>query len=416
MRSKVLENSVNKTIQFSTVFLSSGSSLYADFSNKERTTNDSFFFDLNDMKKILKLSVSLKIYSIFLYAEKGINIDNTRKVYDKFLTLLKANDLPKKIMEFLRIIAIKTNMRLIKYGIKNYKEEDESIDVCVFEAFKFVFNYGLIIHDYKRNPIPFFGKIIEKEVEYSKCKKQKIYIDDIEKLDGKIDGTIYKKKPEESVFVEDLILKKLYNTSKYFLSRMHQNNGENKKPKTGPIGHIDKIENISPIWEFILAPILEKAISINCKPLLKVRPIHVACISFYLGHQLNTIFLNQYTNFFNISFLFPTKPATKRFYRLKNVSFFINSTHHIPIYDSFIFNGSRINIVRILESFFGRILSTEFKSTFNGRSEKIDINDEFEKETINLVLKFLKGNVQNELDKLRKILGEDLQIYGQSLN
>ena len=416
MRFKILENSVNKTIQFSIVFLNAGSLLYAGFSDIEKTKNEYYFFDLNDIKKIMKLSVSLKVFSSFLYAEKGINIDNQRKIYDKFFILLKAQRLPSKIMKYVEIIAKNTKMLQVKYGIRNYYDEDYSTDICVLEAFKFIFNNGFIIHDYKRNPIPFFKKIIEKQVEYSILKKQIIYIDDIDNHEGKNTSKTYKKKSAESVIAEKYVLKQLYNTSKYFISRIHQTYAGKNILKIGFNGHIDKIVYTSPIWEFILAPILFKAININYKQLLKVGPKHVACISFYLGHQLNKIFLNQYNNFLKLSFVFPTKPVTKGYYRLKNISYFLNSTHHTPIYDSFIFNGSRINIVRTLEFFIEKILSTEFKSTFDGRPEKIEINDEFEIETINFVLMFLKGDFQNEVEKLKKIFDDDLETYGQSIN
>jgi len=119
LRDELLINNVNKTLQFSTVFLSLKEKDidYASFSDEKKTTTDSFFFDSNDIKKFLKLSISLKIYSVFLFTQKDLPDDNFEKLFSKFLILLHADNIQGKLYNYLKMIAIRE---------KKYKSKDKS--------------------------------------------------------------------------------------------------------------------------------------------------------------------------------------------------------------------------------------------------------------------------------------------------
>jgi hypothetical protein len=48
----------------------------------------------------------LKIYSIVLNTETRIGLENNRKINHQFLTLLKADHLPSKLLKYLEILSI----------------------------------------------------------------------------------------------------------------------------------------------------------------------------------------------------------------------------------------------------------------------------------------------------------------------
>ena len=114
-----LKKNVNKTLQFSTVFVSLNNIDYAEFADESQRTNDSIFFDTKDIIKIFKLSQALKIYSIVLNTEAGIDLENRRAIWNKFITLLKADHLPSKLHEFLEIFSINEK----KNKIRDYSEK-----------------------------------------------------------------------------------------------------------------------------------------------------------------------------------------------------------------------------------------------------------------------------------------------------
>ena len=129
-RYSFLKKNVNKTLQFSTVFVNVNDIDYAGFADDSQRTKDSIFFDTKDILKIVKLSQTLKIFSIVQNAESGINHEKYQEIYYKFLTLLKAEHLPSKLLEFLEMLSIKTKK-------DNLRDEDD-IDSLMLEVFNHI--------------------------------------------------------------------------------------------------------------------------------------------------------------------------------------------------------------------------------------------------------------------------------------
>ena len=204
------------------------------------------------------------------------------------------------------------------------------------------------------------------------------------------------------------MLDELYKKSEHFILEKRRNL-ESEKLKVSQVPeHIVNITHPSPFWAFIMAPILAKSLKIDHERLMKIHPRRTACISYYLGHKINTIFFNQFPNLFRLSFLFPVEQATSRIYRLKNISTFIDSTHQFSG-DLFMrFMGSRIFLVRLIEDFIGKVKWTGFASTYSGNSIDVKINDEFELETIEFLINYFQGNFQNEIGSIKEFLDNDL--------
>jgi hypothetical protein len=319
-----LRKTVNKTLQFSTVFVSVNNINYREFADESQRTNDSIFFDTKNILKIFRLSQALKIFSIVLNTETGINLENRRAIWNKFITLLKADHLPSKLHKFLEILSINAKKNKIRnYSEKTVADDEDNIDNLILESFNFILYEGLIIHDHKRNPIPFFAGILNTNIKYGgkfKSDNSIVFVDD--EVDP-IEEQNSRKGSKEKIIADNYTLNQLYDISFCYLSKVHQNRRKNKIGNKKLPEHLDKVKHNSPFWDTILTPILSKAIGIGDARLRNILPQQAACISFYSGQKLNSIYSKKYTNLFRLAFLFPITQPNFRIYRLKNVSHFI---------------------------------------------------------------------------------------------
>jgi hypothetical protein len=363
-----LKENVNKTLQFSTVFVSENNINYAEFADESQRTNDSIFFDTKDILKILKLSQSLKTYSIVLNTETGIDLENRRAIWNKFITLLKADHLPSKLHKFLEIISInEKNNKIRDYSEKTVADDEDNIDNLILETLNFILFEKLITHDYKRNPIPFFVGILNTNIEYGgkyKPDNSIVFIDDDEV--DKIDDKISRRGSTEKIRADKNILKQLYRISLFYLSSAYKSTHNSKIGNQKYKKILEKIEYTNPFWNTILAPALSKPIGIGCEKLREIPPKQAAVISFYSGAKLNSILSKKYQNLFRLAYLFPINSPDFRFYRLKKVSQFINATLQFPVKDLSSIGGSRIYTLRLIEDFIGKIKSTPFCSICTG--------------------------------------------------
>jgi hypothetical protein len=176
---------------------------------------------------------------------------------------------------------------------------------------------------------------------------------------------------------------------------------------------INKINYISPFWEIILVPILSKSIGLNLKYLLKQSPKKVAVISFYLGHQLKSLFNQTFYSFLDLSVYYPkSKVPESTKYRLKNISHFINSTLKYSMHDIHINWGSRIRLVRLIEDFIGKMKTktANYSNILTGKHMgRIDF-DQIEEKTIDYLDMYFLKNLKYEARELEKIISKDINF------
>jgi hypothetical protein len=242
--------------------------------------------------------------------------------------------------------------------------------------------------------------------EFENAKNKIIYVDNIfEKYDP---GNFKAKKDELKEKVENWMLDELYKKSERLILEKRRNFKSEKLKVSQVPEHIVNITLPSPFWASIMAPILENSLEIDYERLKKIHPRRTACISYYLGHKINSIFFKKFPNLFRLSFLFPVEQATSRIYRLKNISTFIDSTHKFSRDLLISVGGSRIFLVRMIEDFIVKVKSTGFASTYSGNSIDVKINDEFELETIEFLINYFQENFQNEIESVKEIIAKDL--------
>jgi len=405
-----LNQNVKATLQFSTVFVSVNNIDYAGFADETQKTNDSIFFCSKDIIKIIKLSQAMKIYSIVLNTEAGICHEKKQNLYYQFLTLLKADYLPPKLLKFLKILSINAKKNKIRdYSEKKVDDDEDNIDSLVLETFKFILYEGLIRHDYKRNPIPFFAGIFYTNIKYG-GKYQKDFAfdlndDEVETIEDKIS----RRESREKIIADNFTLNRLYDISLFYLSNTYEGHLKAETSNVNYSKFLEKIEYTSPFWDAILAPLLSKSTGIRYEKLREIYPQQAAAISFYSGMKLNLIFNPKYQNLFGLAFLFPINPPKFHNYRLKNVSQFINATLQFPIKVLPCMGGSRIHIVRLIEDFIGKIKSTPFCSNNTGDLIKNIQTDKIETETIDYIVRYVTNGFEQELKEFETAIWNDFR-------
>jgi len=417
----VLENNVKKTIHFSKVFVNLNYINYAKFADQGRRTKDSIFFDSRDIENFIKLSHALKIYSIVLNTEDGIDLENRRAIWQKFITLLKSQNLPSKLHKFLEILAINSKKNKIRdYSEKSEKkvdDDEDNIDNLICEAHNFILYEGLIIHDYKRNPIPFFVGILNTNIKYGgkyKPDNSLVFIDDDEV--DKIEDKISKRESREKIKADNSLLNQLYRISLFYFSSAYNSTHRSKNGNQKYKKILEKIEYTSPFWNAILAPVLSKAIGMDYEKLREISPKQAAVISFYFGIKLNSIIKKKYQNLFRLAYLFPINSPDFRYYRLKSVSQFINAAIQFPITDLSPIGGSRIFIAKLIEDFIGKIKSTPFCSICTGHVINNIQTEKLEIETIDYIVRYFTNGFEEEIKEFETAIAEEFDCYKNEKN
>ena len=398
-RYSYLKSNVNKTLQFSMVFVNVNNTNYAEFADDSQKTNNSVFFDSKDILKILKLSNALKIYSIVQNTLTGIAHEKYREIYHHFLTLLKADQLPSKLLELLKI-------NLISARKNKFTDED---DILILEALNYVLYNGLISLDHKRNPIYFFIGIFKSYIKFGgKYKPDETihYIDDMVESEK---DTIIKQSSKLGTRVSNITLNQLYRISLSYLVNKYERHIKIETGNTKYPIFLKGIKYNSPFWDLILAPLLSNVTGITHEKLKMISPQLAAPISFYCGLKLNPIFSFQYRNLFRLAYLFPVNQIEVRNYRLKNVSHFIDASLQYPINELSRINGSRIFLARLVEDFIGWILSIDFHSSYTGHLINKISTDKIEIETINYIVRYFTCGVEGELKEFEKIVAKDFE-------
>ena len=161
---------------------------------------------------------------------------------------------------------------------------------------------------------------------------------------------------------------------------------------------------------------MSKTVGIGYEKLRKISPKQAAVISFYSGIKLNSIFSKKYQNLFRLAYLFPINSPDFRFYRLKNVSQFINSTLQFPIKDLSPIGGSRIFILRLIEDFIGKIKSTPFRSICTGHVINNIQTEKLETETIDYIVRYFTNGFEKEIKEFKIAIANEFDRYKNKKN
>jgi uncharacterized protein YdhG (YjbR/CyaY superfamily) len=224
------------------------------------------------------------------------------------------------------------------------------------------------------------------------------------------------KESKEKIKADNYTLNRLHNISLFYFSNIHTNLQKIKIDDKKAPELLEEIKYISPFWDAILAPVLSKAAGIGYKKFRAISPEQAAVISFYFGKKLNSIFFKKYQNLFRLAYLFPINHPEFRYYRLKNVSQFINAALQFPIKDLSPIGGSRIFILRLIEDFIGKIKSTPFRSICTGSAINNIQTEKLETETIDYTVRYFANGFEEEIKEFETVINEEFDRYKNEVN
>jgi len=413
-RYKFLHVYLRTIVNYADFFVENNGVDYAEFADESKKGDSGVFFDENEIKKIIKFSEALKIYTLFSNTETRLSDEYHKKIYYDILSNLDANSSVSKILELLKVLGLKSNKTQWQYydNLSHYSSSK------VMEAFNIITNIQIIVCKYDRNPIPFFIEIFNNIAQWrDPYKEDGIGYEDDESQNDKDDKFLF----DERIHILNKIayrydLSKVEQISDSFLVDSY---GYQTKKMTSKIGDIllrkrlKQIKYISPFWDFIIAPIFSKATGIRYSFLRKQSPKRVAVMSFYLAHLLNPLLNNKFLYLFNLAAYYPESEIPESTtYRLNNISHLINSTLNISRDDLIHIGGSRIKLVRIIEDFIGkmRIRTVKYCNILTGQAMD-GINFKLiEVKTIDYLIRYFSNNFETEIQGLKEAISKDIKI------
>jgi len=401
-RFNLLKNNAKSIAEYSCDFINKKGIDYTAFADDKKRIEDSIFFEANEIKKIILLSEAFKIYSLFSNRKEGLCLDYFRKINTQFVDLFEADDVIDKIFSLIESI----------YYVKNGQKEKRGKSDEILLSFNSILSKTLPICLYDKNPIVFFVHIIKNKKKWrvQGIKEKVAYSHEDE------DGYIYEDEDESdwdkpvSLLMKEaynITLRELETISRACLIKKSREKGIKFLPDS-----IKKIEYISPLWEFMVAGLLSKAISIKYYDLKRQNPRRTALLSFYFADKMKPIFSNKYQYLFYLADFYATsQPPDFTQYRLKNVSKLIERT--LNYYGMRLANigGSRVSFARGIETFVGKMNNTRFRNILTGEElSKIEV-EQLEIEIIDFLSECLFENVEGKLGKLKNTIGQDLKGF-----
>lgn len=408
-RYNFLHKNLGTMVNYADFFVENNGVDYAEFADENKKSESSIFFDENEIKTIIKLSESLKIYALCSNTEFRLSFEYHKKIYNEFIDILTADKVPSKIFELCDYLKLQCQKTIWH----NYDNLSHYSFIKVMKAFDTITSKGLIVCSYEKNPIPLFIAIFNKTAGWrDEYKEDVIIYEDHESQNDRDDKFLFNERIHvdlKQIIIKDL-LSKFEEKSFSFLVDSYRDQTVKMSVRKEDIllkKRLKQIKHISPFWEFIIAPIFSKASGIHYNFLRKQSPKRVGVMSFYLAHLLRHLFNNKFIYLFSLAAYYPESEIPESTtYRLTNVSHLINSTLNFSNDDLRRIFGSRIKFARIIGEFIGkmRIGTAKYCNILTGQAMgSIDFK-QIEIETIDYLTSFFSGNLRTEIQGLEEYI------------
>ena len=393
-----------------------GVDYYTLFYDKEIAQVSSFPYEV---KKIIQMSVALKICSLLLNSPEGLSEDYYRKdgnqpeasfgaanARRQIIRVLEALNEPREEETTPRII--KTESGRVFFLVLPLKRLSLYEEVDLVEVSRRII--GLLpTLEYDRDPIPLFLGVI-KNVRKGKWQNylQEAGIEYVDNLEGKIHFSW-----DEQIGVADK-LSQLAQTLESELIKGVKNSPKRKSSIEKDLAlqllnkRLKEIKHASPYWRFVTVPLIAKVFGIRDKSerkkLERMYPKGAALLSFHIGKEFRTLFPKGYSYVLEFANCFAvTEPPWDTKWSLHSVSHFINTTLKLTNSDLMEKGfGSRIDFARFVERFVGVMRRTNLCYILTGQEVKIDV-PRLEKEATEYFFDIIFTDLLNDskLDQLR---------------
>jgi len=408
-KAEVVMNNIENIQTFSNTFLESLNIDYSQFVDETKAKKNSILFMPDEISEIIKLSCSLKIYSIISNNEKlalGKNLH--KQVYNKFAANLIETEIVSKIFDVIKTKTFRYNLtdKFMWDYIKTIQCKD--IGIHIIEIFNFIMNNIIILCEEDKNPITYFVGVIDESVKWflrSVYKGTIVYDDSISTEDihgihvnnlitysfndtlGKLKAiaieTIYEKLEQESVLAVD-------NSDQALVDF------ENR---------LKSIKHISPLCQSLIFPILSKMTKISYVHFKTISAEHSAVLSFYTNRLFQKVFKSDFKNLFSLLDYYPmTAPSINTTYKIKSIHDYIKSSNNIKNFYGF--NTKKLPH-KALCHFVGRVSRINFCHLITGHKLSGIPLSKVEGDMINLYTHFFAGQLDSKIDEMTTLMNAD---------
>jgi len=385
------------------------------FVDETKAKKSSILFNVKEIKKIIRLSCYLKIYSIISNSE-SLKLDQRlhRKVYNQFASEVLNSDVVNKIFNIIKTKTFRYNLT-DKYMWDYIKMiHCKTIDVHVIEIFNFIMNSILILCEEDRNPITYFVSVVQESINWflrSVYKGQIVYDDTISTEDihgSNIDNLKTYSYNDTLGRLKGIAFEQIYNNLERTEILLFPSSEETNFDKSiiEFQDRISKIDFISPLCDCLVYPILSRITSIPYVHFKTLTPDHSIVLSVYTQNLLRKSFkISEYRNLFSLLSYYPKKDvAVATTYKVKSMEEFVNFSQSVNNFFGF---KSKLILGSMLGYFIGRISRVDYASIFDGKELSGIPLSKIEQEMIQFYTLLFANKFDDEFDKMRNLMNLD---------
>lgn len=323
---------VERLKSFSNSYIDSRKIDFSQFVDESKAKKSSILFNPDEIEKIIKLSASLKIYSVISNSENlqfGQKLH--REIYNKLASVVEGTEIISKIFN---VVKTKT----FRYNITDKCMWDyikliqcKSIDVHVVEIFNFIMNSILVLCEEDKNPITYFVGVIDESVKWflrSVYKGSVVYDDSIstEDIQGINTDNLKTYSYNDTLGrLKTIAFEKIYETLEGQSTMSFEKSGPSDEYLVHFHNRLSKIEFISPLCDSLVFPVLSKITEIPYSHFKTLSPEHCAVLSVYTQNLLSRAFRGEFKSLFSLLSYFPlSSPSIATTYKLKDVHEYLN--------------------------------------------------------------------------------------------
>lgn len=405
------EVEVRKMKDFSNSYIDSLSIDFSQFVDESKAKRSSILFTAEEIEKIIKLSASLKIYSVISNSENlrfGQKLH--REIYNKIASDIMETEIIYKIFNIIKTKTFRYNLT-DKYMWDYIKlVQCKSIDVHVVEIFNFIMNSILVLCEEGRNPITYFVGVIDESVKWflrSVYKGSVVYNDSVstEDIHGiNVDNLKTYAYNDTLGRLKAIAFEKIYEELEKQNTMKFGEVGESDEFVIHFHDRVSKIEFISPLCEALVFPVLSRTTQIPYKHFKTVLPEDTAVLSVYVQDLLTRTFGGEYKSLFSLLSYYPlNSPSVATTYKLKSVHEFLDIQPKRNFYG---FNTKDFPY-RLLCHFVGRVPRVNFCNVITGKKLAGIPLSKIESDMINFFTLYFSNGLEDKFQIMMSKLNHD---------
>jgi hypothetical protein len=411
-RAKTIIDNLEILKKFSDTYITSRKIDFSMFVDESKAKKNSILFSAVEIEKIIRLSSYLKLYSLASNTEtlKPSGVVH-KEVYNKLAKEVIETEIVRKIYDVIKTKTFRYNLtdRYMWKYIENVQGKD--IGIHVVEIFNFIINNILILCEEDKNPITYFVGTVDESVKWflrSVYKSSIVYEDTIstEDIQGiNVDNLRTYSFNDSLGRLKIIAFEKIYKSLEKRLPMKLE--AEHKEDEFIVQFHerLAEVENVSPICETLVYPILSKMTDIPYAHFKTLSPEHSVVISVYLQDLLKRVFGSEYSSLFSLLSYYPQKsPAISTTYKIKDIEEYINIQ---DVSKSFFGFNTKLLPNIFMSHYIGRISRIEFNNIFDGRKLAGIPLSKIETDTVLFYTNYFSGALLPKIKELAKLMDND---------